>query len=751
MSPLQKAIFLGFLIGTVGVGMSLFHCAHTMEENTGLGLLFKLRGVRHTPSDVIIVSIDEESSEHLGVPGNPIKWPRSLHARLTENLSREGAKVIAFDMHFIESSSAEDDHLFAEAIRKARNVVLCDALKAKEVPVSGSGRPHAGAHRIIKIIKPLALLSRSAVATAPFPLPRIPFKVNRYWTFQPGTGDSPTLPVVAFQLFTLQIYEEFIDLLEKVSPRHTGRLPHESDTIITIRGLTRLIGDIREIFIGEPLMKERMLEALEQAYPISVDAKRYRLLTSLIKMYGDTSSRYINFYGPPRTITTIPYYKALQLGNSEGRETQIDVKGKAVFVGSSEIVHSERKDIFSTVFSGPKGIFISGTEIAASAFLNILEDTHVHPISFSSYILTILFFGILMGIICRLCPVIVAALGVAVLSIFYLIAAQVQFKSAHILYPIVIPLFFQAPLAFLGALLWNYTDTKKERQNIRDAFEYYLPKNVVDKVVKNIAHIKKDRQLVYGIFLSTDLEQYTSLSETMEPKELASFMNSYYEIIFKPTRHYGGIVSDIIGDSMMAVWIGSSPETAAKDKACCAALDIQEAMQQFNQSTNTRALTTRIGLHSGPILLGHIGALDHYEYRPVGDIVNTASRIESLNKYLGTRVLVSDEIIHKLDDFLTREVGKFKLKGKKTLIVVHELLCRMHESDEKQRRACAVFAEALDAFRRQLWNEAIEKFHQTIEHLREDNPSQFYIKLCEQYEKETPQGPWEGVVNMEKK
>jgi adenylate cyclase len=93
MPRLFKAILLGFLVGIVGLVVSLFHFALKIEENTGLGLLFKLRGVKQAPSDVVIVSIDKQSSEVLNIPDNPDKWPRSLHARLTKNLAREGAEV----------------------------------------------------------------------------------------------------------------------------------------------------------------------------------------------------------------------------------------------------------------------------------------------------------------------------------------------------------------------------------------------------------------------------------------------------------------------------------------------------------------------------------------------------------------------------------------------------------------------------------------------------------------------------------
>ncbi len=189
-----------------------------------MGLLFKLRGVRQAPSDAVVISIDRESSEQLNVPDNPDKWPRSLHARLVDKLSKQGAAVITFDVHFLESRNSDDDKLFAAAMQKARNVVLADALTAKEIP-GATGGAYASEHRIVKIMKPFAPFSQSAAATAPFVLPRIPFKVNQYWTFQAGTGDSPTFPVVAFQLFTIKVYEDFIRLLKKLGPPEAAKLP----------------------------------------------------------------------------------------------------------------------------------------------------------------------------------------------------------------------------------------------------------------------------------------------------------------------------------------------------------------------------------------------------------------------------------------------------------------------------------------------------------------------------------------------
>jgi len=463
-SRLFKAIILGLIIGVLGLLLSPFRFALNLEENTGLGLLFKLRGVQQSSGEVVVVSIEKESSDYLNLPNNPDKWPRSLHARLVDNLVREGAAVVTFDVHFIEPRNPEDDQLFAESIRKAGNVVIGEPLVSREVKLSDSGgsQSQPGVHSIVKIVKPIELFATAAVATAPFSLPRIPFKVNQYWGFQTGAGDSPTLPVVTFQLLTLPLYEEFVRLLEKVSPEQTANLPPDPATAIKTKGVKRLIRDIRGIFESNPLIAEQMLQALNSSAPLADDGKNNGLLKSLIKMYAAPNSRYVNYYGPPRTITTIPFHEALQLRDGKVGDRQYDIKGKAVFVGLSEALLADRKDSFYTVFSQANGIFISGVEIAATALSNIIEDTPVKPVGLTIYMLIILLWGILAGIACRLFSLKIGALCIVGLSVVYLAVAVILFKTNAIWYPIVMPLFFQAPLAFAGAVGIEYSRLFKE-------------------------------------------------------------------------------------------------------------------------------------------------------------------------------------------------------------------------------------------------------------------------------------------------
>jgi len=313
MLPLSKAILSGLLAGVLGLVVSLVPFGLALEESVGLEVLFQLRGVRQPPSDVVIVSIDRASAARLDVPDNPRKWPRSLHARLMENLTQAGVAAIAFDIIFDESRSAADDQAFAEAIRQARQVVLFASLKRETVSFTGEGGAVAGALHMETLVPPLPPLVQAAAAFAPFPLPKIPVKVSQYWTFKTGAGGIPTLPVVMLQVFALEAYDDFLRLVEKVSPSQAAQLPRDKEAILTTTGVVSLVRVLRDIFVHEPLTAESMLGALQHASPFSVDVKKRQLLTSLIRMYQNTNSQYLNFYGPPGTVTTVPYYQVLQL------------------------------------------------------------------------------------------------------------------------------------------------------------------------------------------------------------------------------------------------------------------------------------------------------------------------------------------------------------------------------------------------------------------------------------------------------
>ena len=225
MLRLRQAAYFGVAIGIFGLLLSFLPWVDKSEEDRGLAVLFDLRAQRKPPSEVVVVSIDKESSESLNVSGNPARWHRSIHAQLIEKLAARGALAIIFDVYFIEPKSSSEDNLLGAAVKKAANVVLAEPLRAKELSPAGFARSTHGEHRLVRAIKPIDIFSEAAVATAPFVLPRLPVRVNYYWTFQPDAGDSPTFPVVAFHIYAREAYPVFHRLLEKVSPEQAAGLP----------------------------------------------------------------------------------------------------------------------------------------------------------------------------------------------------------------------------------------------------------------------------------------------------------------------------------------------------------------------------------------------------------------------------------------------------------------------------------------------------------------------------------------------
>jgi adenylate cyclase len=752
MARWSKAISVGLLIGTLGMIASLAPGALYLEEKLGLDLLFRLRGVREPPSNVIIVSLDQVSVDTLDLPADPDKWPRFLHANLTEILSQKGVAVIVFDMMFHEPGPLEQDNLFAQAIQNAGNVVLCACLQKKTAPLTDKHGKNAGELIIERLLPPIPELERSALAIAPFPLPKVPVKVSQYWTFKTEAGDAPTLPVLVFQVFMFDVYEEFIRLIEKVGPSQNLEMLHDKDTILKNKWVEETMLIFKDLFKENPLIGKKMIEEIQNSSRLSSHVEKKQALLSWVKIFQGPNSRYLNFYGPPGTIQTIAYSQLLkQNQKSAVKQRQIDLRGKAVFVGLSESFRLTQKDGFYTVFSQSNGMDISGVEIAASAFANLLEDKPIQPLVFSVHLITIFLWGILLGTVCLFLRPVFEALSMISMGILYLTVATIQFNKAGSWYPIFVPIFIQLPIANLGTFFWSFFETNKERQNVRRVLGYYLPDNEVNRLAKNLGDIRTNIQTVYGTCLFTDAEKYTSLSENMEPKVLAGFINKYFEAVFEPVRRYGGFVSDIKGDSMLSIWATAKPDTGQRKKACLAALDIPVAVEQFKQNFHTFQLPTRIGMHSGFISLGSVGAMNRYEYRPVGDIVNTASRIENLNKYLGTRILVSQEVLHEIDGFLTRKLGKFIFVGKSKPVTVYELMSRIEKSSEQQRDLCTTFTKGLNAYHKQCWQEAIKAFDESIKIHKIDGPSSYYLHLCEKYKANPPGKMWDGLIYLENK
>jgi len=744
MHRLLKATLCGIFIGLSGILISLMPVCLSLEEGIGLSILFKLRGPLAPPSDVVVVSLSRESAEQLSLPIDTRKWSRSLYADLVDYLHSQGASVIVFDMLFSNPHEPEDDLIFTGSLKNAGNVILCEHLEKKLVTIDiETGQP-TGSISIERIIPPIESLAEAAVALAPFPLPKIPVRLSRYWAFKTGAGDIPTLPVVALNVFASDAYENLLIVIRKMASDHEFQLPEISLNLEHNYMVENIIA-LRNTFKANSSLAEKVTRKIRKSDVLPLGAKTLQVMEGLVGLYDGLGSPYLNFYGPPGTIETIPFHKLALLKHQPDIDYKsINLRGKAVFIGLSENLHPGQKDGFHTVFSQSNGIDISGVEIAATAFANLLEGSSIKPLLFPKYHSILFFWGLAIGVLCTILTPMLAAITITSLGVLYLSYVIYVFEHFSLWSPVVTPLLIQAPLCFFVFVLWKFWNTRK-------AFECYLPSEVVNQIVQNYGNIDSSAHLAYATCLLTDAQQYTKVSERLDPIDVSDLINEYFGVIFEHVCRHGGQVADIKGDSMLSYWETRKQDPESRKHACLAALEISKAANRRKKCSGTGILPTRIGLHTGKLWIGNIGAGKHFEYRPVGDIVNTVSRIESLNRYLKTRILVSRDVIENLEGFLVRKIGNFKLAGKSTPVAIYELLSRAEESNSRLEKLCSSFSAGLDAYAEMYFEDALKLFCETSRLYRKDGPSCFYMQLCEKFKENPPEEQWNGLIHMETK
>lgn len=739
-------------VGLIGVFSSMLPFFTDAEENLGLHLLYRLRGPVKAPADIVVVAIDSESASALNLPLDPHQWPRMLHSQMIKQLTRQHSAVVAVDLLFQTHQDKINDHALAGAMRSAGNVILTQAIDRQAMPLFDENGVRSTQVMIERLVSAIPLFSDAAIGQAPFPLPKIPIRLNQFWCFRPSSGNKPTLPVVAFHIYAKDVFDDFIDFLADVDESMTDTLAIPDEGGFDIQTIIGLIHPLRIRFEEDATLVSRALERLEQ-YPTEIMPLRTKaLIRSLLTIYSSGNSRYLNFYGPSGNIRTISYHRLVNASNGTlSPEILESLKGAAVFVGQTDSNWIKTHDGFYTAFSGESAQDISGVEIAATAFANLLEGRGVFPLNPVGALVLLVCWGALLVWVTFYFPTTFSVAGLLLLNGVYFYVAFVQFKTSCTWLPLVVPILLQSPVACITGLIYKNRRAVTERKNIREAFGYYLPDDVVDRLSTNLKALNLGGQVFYGVCLFTDAQNYTSLSENLDPASLTDLMNAYYAALFEPIKANGGLVLQVVGDSVMALWTSSEPNREINYAACKTAAEIISAVDQFNRRVGRHAMPTRIGIHAGDMLLGNIGAMDHFEYRPVGDIVNTASRLEGLNKFLGTSVLVSRDVICQDDRLPTRSVGQFVFKGKSRPVHVYELLAPDRVGKDRNTAVDPLFAAGLVAFQRGQWDEANHWFHKVLRIDPANGPSLFYIEQCRNFKHRPPEGVWSGVVRLHAK
>jgi adenylate cyclase len=720
MNALIKIIKTCISVLFIGI-LGLLFCQSTagsyFEEEVGLDWLFKLRGSLPPPSDVIIVSIDQASAGILHLPDDPEKWPRSFYAHLVDKINLQKPAIIAFNIHFGESREPGNDAMLAKAMAENRNVILSNYLKLYTVPATSPMEEI----RYERVIEPIPVLSYAALGTAPFPLPKTSSTIKEFWAYKHSAGDIPTFPVSIFQYFVIkEAYPEVVQLLSQIDSALFAKLPPSFDQLTRQFRTIRIFQDIQTAFTKDAASLDQLAQRISDA---QYSPKVKQLLQSWLALLKGDEKLYLNHYGDVGTITTVPFYQALLTGILHPKL----FKDKIVLVGYSENLEPEKNQGFYTAFSKASGKVISPIEIAATAIANVIEQSWLKPLPMRSRLLVILAWGVLLSGIFCLFSYKASMILTVLLMAAYVQLSSLLFASENIWMPLAIPM--------LQAVVVLLVQSTAYLIKLKKVSECYLPKEVFAFNTQHPEGMNHYGILMQGVCMATDAGQYTSLSETINPLQLNKLMNDYYAAIFPSVKSWHGFISDVIGDAMLAVWATKEFDIKLRLDACHAALEIKSVIDRFNDASQHR-IPTRMGLHYGEMRLGNVGAMEHYEYRAVGDTVNTATRIEGLNKLLGTRILVSAPVIEGLPGFFSRELGTFLLKGKSLPVTVCELIGHIDEINRTEPHwphLSVSFSRALELFKHHEWQRAFEEFLAISKHYPDDGPTRFYLSYLQNH------------------
>ena len=761
----RHGLIAGLVLALLGSVLTVLPALWPLQESFDLWLLFKLRGPKSPPDDIVLVTIDQQSSERIALPSDPgtrdrcldlrvddgpasyeklppphlvMRWPRCVHARAVQALAAAGARVIALDISFrplVPSGSdkglrlaEEQDRSLANAMESAGNVLIAqwlDQVRVRHVRAAEDAQTDPF-ERPAEIS---TLIESAALGAAPLRLAYgMAGRVNGFATFSQEDGPMSSMPALLLHRSASEVHSDLVRVIAKVRPEDAELLPRTADALQQRRPLQATSLLIRHLIRSQPSLADALHDALKGGDSSGLPAQHRTDLRALVDLYTGDPVRYLNFYGHPGTFRSVSFADVLKRGAGRGEQLARELGGRTVIVGYVDFTPAQRDDHYPTVYTTTDGVKLSGSEILATAMANLASGSSVTLIPLALRMLLTACFGLALALLLLVPPPLRGLIAGFALCAAYLGLALLLFRLAAIWLPLLIPLAFQAPVGILYAVTYHYRDMRRKRDELRRLFGKFVPDPVIEGLLENRARLATVNEAVYGVCLATDAERFTALAEGMHPSQLARFLNLYFEAVFPPITEKEGSVVDLIGDAVLALWTGGDADHSLHLKACGAAIELMSAVDRFNAASPTLRLPTRIGISGGEVATSPMGAVNHFEFRPVGDTVVTSVRLQELNKLLGTRILAAEPVIRGLDALLVRDLGVFQLRGKNLPTHVFEIVDARENASAYLMQLCLEFALALDALRGGRREAALERFRAIHDSYPQDGPTSFYVR-----------------------
>ncbi|OGQ95928.1 MAG: hypothetical protein A2284_08810 [Deltaproteobacteria bacterium RIFOXYA12_FULL_61_11] len=682
-----------------------------------------------------MVAIDENSLRYIEeYKDDPWPFNRIFYQPVIDFLTKAGARAIVFDIEFSNpfvEDGGEGDQALAAALSSSQRTIL-----AMRLDEHGEQPPTELEPQPLLPDKLGALLLEGGKSAE-----------NRSsWT------PMPPIPIFVEATAGLGFTNISLDVDGKVR-RYQLFVRRGTEVVPSLAlAAATLVTDSRKLLLRDGRL-------LSKAYDVHLNDRGEMLLN----WYGRGYNAQVAGEPSPFAFYSFSHVLEAGLAEAEGRETTIlghdAFRDRIVIIGGTS---PQLYDFKTTPLSSGKTAE-PGLEVHATAILNLLGGQALRPLRASwSLTLTVVLSLFLFGVVFLRGSLLTSSLvylstGLAVLGwAYYLFALE------HT-YLVTTPILLGLTGSFFLPLSYRYLVEKSTKENIKKMFNHYLDPSIIDSLIANPDNLKIGGETKEMTIFFSDIQGFTTLSEKLPAGELIKVLNAYLSGPTQIIMTHGGYVDKYIGDAIMALFGAPIALPGHAALACRAALEINalleatryETLQTFGVSPQ---LITRIGLHSGPAVVGNIGSdlstSKKFNYTAIGDAVNLASRLEGFNKVFGTRIAVSGTTRTKAgEDFLYRPLDLVAVKGKDVPIPVFELLAFRDSATPLQRELAEHFSAGVDCYQKDRRNfpSALGHFKECLRLKPDDEASKVYLKRCTVFLVAPPDPSWDGVFRAQEK
>ncbi len=710
-----------------------------------LDLRFKSRGVMQADDAIALAVIDEKSLDREG----RWPWPRSKIARLVDYLSDDGARVIGFDIGFVEPDEnnnlpfiqqleskinelrvdSEDlERFLAESKILADNdLILAHSIKQSKAKVILGYFVHMSQESLGYEIKDEDIEDRvSQVSKSKYPIVQFSEK---------NAADHI--------------------LVDSYTPEVDLKILNESAHSL---GYLNMIPDLDGVVRWLPLMIRCRGEILS---PLSIQSAWHYLGRPplIVKMasYGvegiqmgdisiptdETGQMVINYLGPPKTF---PHYPITDIINHKVPKGTF--KDRIVLVGATALgIYDMRNTPFSAVYPG--------LEVHATIIDNILRQNFLIRPDWTKILdlLAIVLIGVIAGIVIPRLNAIRGILFAIALFIAHILVCRLFFVRYGLWFNIIYPL-AALVILYVSHTIYKYMTEERERKKIKGAFTHYVSSSVVNVMLKHPEKLKLGGERKELTILFSDIKGFTTIAESVTPEELVHLLNEYLTVMTDVIFKYDGTLDKYIGDGIMALYGAPLDIPDHPRKACLSAIEMMKELKMLNEKwigEGREPVDIRIGINTGSMLVGNMGSKQRFDFTAMGDSVNLGSRLEGANKSYKTNIIIGESTYERVkDEFVCMELDSVKVKGRKRPVRIYSLL-GSKELLEIPETIVSQFNEAVNVYKARKWEEAIKIFENIAAKDPNFYPAQVYIDRCRDFKENPPPSDWDGVYVMPSK